>query len=572
MDRSRSGGFGGSSLPAAAPEGAEAPRRPRAGFAGISVRWLIILSFAVVIGLMIAMGGIGYLRLAEIEREAHEVERETTPGLYVSSQLSLAWAQRFAMLEGHVLLDGAAERQELEARIQANRATIDRLSRIYEGIHEDQSDREQLAALKQQEPAWAAAEAEVLRLSREDRDDEARAVLLGRLLPANRSFQAALVALMEANKAEADAATRQIVASSSAAQTGMALILGLAVLLAGACGYVLMRAITLPLGRLMEAAERMREGDFSRRVAITRRDEFAVLARAFNRMTDDLTALIGQVQRSSIQVSTSITETAATSRQQQATANEIAATTSEIGATSREISATSKELVRTMEDVAAVSEQAAFMAGEGRAGLARMEEILGQVAAAAGSINAKLGVLNERAGNINQVVTTITKVADQTNLLSLNAAIEAEKAGEYGRGFGVVATEIRRLADQTAVATTDIEQMVKDIQSAVSAGVMGMDKFSEEVRRGVVEAQAVGGQLSTVIERVQGLAPRFENVSEGMQAQAVGAGQISDALSQLGEAVTQTVESLQQSSQAIDELNQVAGGLRGSISRFRLQS
>ena len=108
-----------------------------------------------------------------------------------------------------------------------------------------------------------------------------------------------------------------------------------------------------------------------------------------------------------------------------------------------------------------------------------------QVMEAAGSINAKLAVLNEKAGNINQVVTTITKVADQTNLLSLNAAIEAEKAGEYGRGFAVVATEIRRLADQTAVATYDIEQMVKEIQSAVSAGVMGMDKFSEEVRRGM---------------------------------------------------------------------------------------
>src|SRR5438093_6429155 len=104
---------------------------------------------------------------------------------------------------------------------------------------------------------------------------------------------------------------------------------------------------------------------------------------------------------------------------------------------------------------------------------------------AAGSINAKLAVLNEKASNINQVVTTITKVADQTNLLSLNAAIEAEKAGEFGRGFAVVASEVRRLADQTAVATYDIEQTVKEIQSAVSAGVMGMVKFSEEVCRGI---------------------------------------------------------------------------------------
>jgi methyl-accepting chemotaxis protein WspA len=170
------------------------------------------------------------------------------------------------------------------------------------------------------------------------------------------------------------------------------------------------------------------------------------------------------------------------------------------------------------------------------------------------------------------VVITITKVADQTNLLSLNAAIEAEKAGEYGRGFAVVATEIRRLADQTAVATYDIEQMVKEIQSAVAAGVMGMDKFSEEVRRGMQEVQQVGGQLTQVIQQVQALAPRVESVSEGMQAQATGAEQITQALAQLSEAAQQTVDSLRQSGLAIDELNEVAIGLRSGVSRFTLQA
>jgi len=169
-------------------------------------------------------------------------------------------------------------------------------------------------------------------------------------------------------------------------------------------------------------------------------------------------------------------------------------------------------------------------------------------------------------------VTTITKVADQTNLLSLNAAIEAKKAGEYGRGFTVVATEIRRLADQTAVATHDIEQMVREIQSAVSAGVMGMDKFSEEVRRGMQEIQQVGGQLSQIIHQVQTLVPRFEAVNEGMQAQATGAEQISDALVQLSEATQLTVESLRQSNLATEQLGSVSNGLRDSISRFRLQA
>ncbi len=113
------------------------------------------------------------------------------------------------------------------------------------------------------------------------------------------------------------------------------------------------------------------------------------------------------------------------------------------------------------------------------------------------SINAKLAALSEKASNINSVLITITKVADQTNILSLNAAIEAEKAGDAGRGFSVVATEIRRLADQTSVSTWDIEQMLKEMQSAVSASVMGMDKFSEEIRRSVGEVRQVAEQLSS---------------------------------------------------------------------------
>ena len=142
-----------------------------------------------------------------------------------------------------------------------------------------------------------------------------------------------------------------------------------------------------------------------------------------------------------------------------------------------------------MQEVSGVADDSASLAAKGQSSLSRMEDTMRHVMDAAAGINDKLGVLNEKAGNINQVVTTITKVADQTNLLSLNAAIEAEKAGESGRGFSVVATEIRRLADQTAVATYDIEQTVKEIQSAVTAGVMGMDKFTDQVRRGMQEVQ-----------------------------------------------------------------------------------
>jgi len=330
-------------------------------------------------------------------------------------------------------------------------------------------------------------------------------------------------------------------------------------------------AVTEPLNRLVAALERMRQGDFTERLTLDRRDEFGVLGEGLNRLADDLSQLVGQVQRSGIQVNTTTTEIAATARQQQGTAHEIAATTAEIGATSKQISATSKELVKTMNEVNQVAEETTQLAGSGLTAIARMETTMRQIMDASSSITAKLAVLSDKTTNINSVVTTITKVADQTNLLSLNAAIEAEKAGEYGLGFAVVAVEIRRLADQTAVATYDIEKMVEEMQSAVAAGVMGMDKFSEDVRRGVEEVRQVSTHLAQIIRQVQTLTPRFQVVNQGMHAQASGAHQISETLTQLSEAAQQTAESLHQSNLAIEQLNGAARGLQTSVARFKLE-
>jgi methyl-accepting chemotaxis protein WspA len=348
--------------------------------------------------------------------------------------------------------------------------------------------------------------------------------------------------------------------------TGLVLILLASIVV----GRFQSSAIATPLNRLVASLDHMRRGDFTHRLTLEQKDEFGVVGDGLNGLADDLSVLVGQVQRSGIQVNTTATQIAATAREQQTTAHEIAATTAQIGATSKEISATSRELVRTMNEVNQVAEQTAHLAGSGHTAITRMEATMRQIMDAAGSVSSKLAVLSEKTTNINSVVTTITKVADQTNLLSLNAAIEAEKAGEYGLGFAVVAMEIRRLADQTAVATYDIEKMVKEMQSAVAAGVMGMEKFSEEVREGVEEVRQVSKHLAQIIGQVQTLTPRFQTVSEGMNAQAIGAQQISEALTQLGEAAQQTAESLRQSNLAIEQLNGAARGLQTSVARFKL--
>jgi len=536
-----------------------------------TLRQRILASFAVIIAIMLLMIVAAYSRLAAIENSQEAVGADSIPGVYYSSMIRSAWVDSYVASQQLVGLSG--RRDLAPADLELYKSFEERLKQhmaSYQGtIHsrEDQASFDVFIRLQQD---YLKAIGQVLDAYRQKRYTEAERLIADVLTPVWAEGRKHLNTVIERNRETADQATEAIVTAVNTAKGSMLVSLVLAIIAAGVCGLLLMRAITGPMRSIVQALDRLRSGDLSVRLNLARKDEFDAIETGFNDMAEALAGLVSQAQRSSVQVTTSVTEIAATSRQQQATATETAATTTEIGATSREIAATSRDLVRTMTEVTSAADQASVLAGSGQQGLARMEDTMHQVMGAADLVNAKLAILNEKASNINQMVVTIVKVADQTNLLSLNAAIEAEKAGEYGRGFAVVATEVRRLADQTAVATYDIEQMVREIQSAVSAGVMGMDKFSEEVRRGMFEVQQVGEQLTQIIQQVQALAPRVLMVNEGMQAQATGAEQINQALAQLGDASSQTVESLRQASFAIDELSQVAAGLRGGVSRFKV--
>jgi methyl-accepting chemotaxis protein WspA len=320
------------------------------------------------------------------------------------------------------------------------------------------------------------------------------------------------------------------------------------------------------------AAEQVAGGDLTVAVKVDSTDETGTLLRAIDQMSSNLHSLVARVKKSSIDLMSTATQLTATSKQQEGTISGFGAATTEIAAAVKEISATSQELLSTMDGVNQVSSQTAALAEGGRASLEGMDATMRQLAQATASISAKLSAIREKAADINVVVTTITKVADQTNLLSVNAAIEAEKAGEYGLGFLVLAREIRRLADQTAVATLDIEQIVRQMQGAVSAGVMEMDKFTEEVRQGVGSVGRIGSQLGQIIAQVQSLSERFDQVNEGMRSQSQGARQINDAMISLADGAKQTTGSLREFNSATDHLRDAVSELKQEISHFKMSS
>ena len=543
---------------------------------GLTVSQRIFASFALIIAVMFGMSATFYLRAVSNHERAAEVLSSDLAGMGVAAQIRMALTAHFnqtlEMLRDAETEAGRASgvSTENKARLTAFDASMDKAYTEYLTTITLQSDRNATAEFARTLEDYRKKATQLVELLEQGQTARAAQFRNEQVRPQWSKARDQISSIVELNQRHVTEAMEEMQETSSA---NIRLAIGalvLALALAIICGLLLHRSILRPIQATLAAMKTLGNGDLSSKLNLGRRDEFALIEQGFNGMVASLRELVVQAQRSSVQLTTSITEVAATTKQQQAAVTETAATTSEIGATSRQIAATSRELVRTMGDVSGRSEQTATLAGSGHRGVVRMSEVMQELTSASELVNAKLALLNEKAGGINQVVTTIVKVADQTNLLSLNAAIEAEKAGEYGRGFGVVATEVRRLADQTAIATYDIEQMVREIQSAVSAGVMGMEKFSEEMRRGNAEMTQVGDQLSQIIHEVQTLAPQMQLVSEGMQTQSGGAEQIEQALSQLTEASGQTVESLHQAGMAIDNMSDVANNLRNGVSRFKV--
>lgn len=384
-----------------------------------------------------------------------------------------------------------------------------------------------------------------------------------------RAIDRVVVLATERNRMHEATATNEL-------RAGMSTLLGLGMaglVLALALGMYargVARRLVRRVSAATAAAERVAAGDLTVRVAAEGSDEAGALLVSIRAMAESLESLVTRVKRSSVELMSTATEFAATTASQEATAAGFGASSSQIAAAVKEISATSQELLSAMEDVSRTAGETADIAEDGRASIVNLDQRMRGLASSSTGISSKLATIRDKAGDINLVVTTITKIADQTHLLSVNAAIEAEKAGEHGLGFLVLAREIRRLADQTAVSTLNIEQIVRQMQSAVSTGVTEMERFANDVEKGVAIANDVGLRFGGIIEQVKSASDRFEQVGEGMRSQNQGARQIDEAMRSLTDGARHTAASVREFNAATEHLRDAVGGLRNEIARFRV--
>jgi len=291
-----------------------------------------------------------------------------------------------------------------------------------------------------------------------------------------------------------------------------------------------------------------------------------------NAMNVDLAAIVGTVRGACARLAATSTQLAATSQEQRATVGAFGESTSQIAAAIREISATSGELLQTIASVDAGARKSAESAVNGRVRLDAVASTMTHLDGATKDIADRLQVIAEKAAAISSVVIAISKVAEQTNLLSVNAAIEAEKAGDAGLGFLVVAREIRRLADQTGGASLDIERIVGQMQSSVTAGVDEMARFAVEMQQGTGEVKKVAGELGGIVVAINASFASFSDVRTGMSSQSEGVAQIEQAVVQVATGAQQSTAAAEEFGRVANELAHAVAVLQDAAARFQLRS
>lgn len=282
-------------------------------------------------------------------------------------------------------------------------------------------------------------------------------------------------------------------------------------------------------------------------------------------------SVVTEVSKAGILVGGAASSVGAAVTEQRALVTEQAYSTSQVRLSINEIDQTSASLGEAMQEIADQADQTKSVVEMSNELVHSMKTCILRVVENTERVVAHLADLHRRAGEVSVVVTTITKVSEQTNLLSLNAAIEAYKAGEKGHGFGVIAAEIRRLADQTAVATLGIEATVDDMQSAADGGVKEMDSLKREVRATEAAAHDFLNQLEQISEHVSHMSEGFVTVNLGMKNQVEGVSQISASISEISESARISEHSIESFQDVVGQLQDATRRLQYAVSQYQFE-
>lgn len=342
------------------------------------------------------------------------------------------------------------------------------------------------------------------------------------------------------------------------------------VFIAFVVAYIVARSITIPTSILAKQAEQVAKGELDIVVLCSSDDEVGRLSCSFKIMTENLRSIISQVAGTSNQVAAAASQLTATAEQIATGTEEVAAQSGTVATAGEEMSATSCDIAKNCQMAAEGAQLASLSAQNGAIVVEATIHVMSQIAAKVRESAKTVESLGARSDQIGAIIGTIEDIADQTNLLALNAAIEAARAGEQGRGFAVVADEVRALAERTTRATKEIGEMIKAIQNETKGAVTAMEQGVKQVENGTKEAAKSGDALRDILEQINDVAMQINQIATAAEEQTATTSEISSNMHQITDVVNQTSLGAQESATAAAQLSGNAEELQRLVRQFKL--
>ncbi|ROL76473.1 methyl-accepting chemotaxis protein [Pseudomonas protegens] len=415
---------------------------------------------------------------------------------------------------------------------------------------------------------YLQAQKEMLELSRQDKLEELRTLINTRIKDGTDQMGEQLNKLIAINAADAKSASKAAGEHYNSAIAGIVIVALIAALLTIVLALLLTRSIVTPLNKALNAAEVIAGGNLRQAIEVDGKDEPARLLRALAEMQASLRRTIEQIAGSATQLASAseelsaVTEEASRGVQQQNTEIEQAATAV------NEMTAAVEEVARNAVSTSEASQQSTQAAREGRDRVVQTVEAIQTMAHDVQNTSVMIEGLATQGRDIGKVLDVIRAIAEQTNLLALNAAIEAARAGEAGRGFAVVADEVRALAHRTAQSTQEIEKMVAGIQNGTGEAVESMQQSNQRTQSTLELARAAGVSLEQIAESINQINERNLVIASASEEQAQVSREVDRNLVNIRDLATQSAAGANQTSAASHELSRLAVDLNAMVARF----
>ena len=540
-------------------------------FKNMSIGTKLLLSFLLVSSITLIVGLIGYVGASKLGGSLEEVSVVRLPSLvglgYINeAQTAVQRAERTVMIQG---LDQKVYENQ-KTRLDVAWANAAKGWKIYEPLPQTKEEEKLWKEFVPAWEKWKSTHQKVLAALADGKRDEAIALSFG---DARAEFKVAeellgKIAALNENIAKDE----QVKGSSMVTQVKSVSIIAtiLGVILSILLGVLIGRSIKRPLAAGVVIANRLAVGDLSVEVVVSSNDETGQLLGAMKIMTENLRTIISQVADTSTQVAAAANQLNSTAEHIATGAEEVAAQSATVATAGEEMSATSGDIAQNCQMAAEGAQRASQSATTGAGVVERTVTVMGQIADKVQETAKTVERLGERSDQIGAIIGTIEDIADQTNLLALNAAIEAARAGEQGRGFAVVADEVRALAERTTRATKEIGEMIKAIQKETKGAVAAMEQGVQQVEAGTVEAAKSGDALRDILAQVNDVAMQVNQIATAAEEQTATTSEISSNMQQITEVVQTTSQGAHESATAAAQLNGNAEELQRLVRQFKL--